>query len=89
MIADKRYSLTADRSRAVVTGHPESSYLLAAVGQTIPDEVVVKYGLPLEAETPEPAITAPVTPDAKAVPPVSTKALNAASDKAVKGQENK
>ena len=37
MIATERLCLTSDRRRVVQHGHPESAFLLAAQGSTIPD----------------------------------------------------
>lgn len=45
--ADKRYYLTADRSRVVEEGDPEAAVLLAAEGTLVAEEDAKRYGLDL------------------------------------------
>lgn len=49
-IAKKRLYLNANKTRIVDENSPEAAFLLAAIGQELPDDVALRYGL-LEAET--------------------------------------
>lgn len=92
VIADKRYYVTADRSRVVDEDDPEAAALLAAEGDDIADADVERYGLgkrkaaPVEpmavpsiAADPEPAEeSVEEKPAAKAAETTDTKAVQAA-----------
>ena len=64
MRADKRYYVTADRSRVVEEGHEDAAILLAAEGDDITNEDAKRYGLGRYA--PEPAEPKPEEKPAEA-----------------------
>lgn len=68
MKADKRYYVTADRSRVVDEGDPDAAILLAAEGGDISNEDAKRYGLGRYAPEEEaPAEKMADEPEAKAV----------------------
>lgn len=93
MLAEKRYYLSADRSRVVEEDDPDAGSLLAAEGDDISSEDVERYGLgKKKAAAPEPVAVPSIAADpepaeeaveAKAVSgPPENKARAAATRKA-------
>lgn len=79
--ADKRYYLTADRSRVVDEADPEAAVLLAAEGDDISDEDARRLGLVgKKPAAPEPVVVHSIAadPEPKADDPAETKAVERA-----------
>ena len=84
----QRWWLTAARDRLVPDGDPAARYLFAAPGQTVPEAVAARYGLPaLEAsEAAGGAAEAEAAEGVKAAEPAAVKVIWPAATKRRRGR---
>jgi len=81
MLMKQRIYLDAEKKKAVPAGNPRASFLLCAIGQTIPDVIAEQYGL-VDGKIKD--------PPEKVVPPkAETKKEDPPENKSVKNAENK